>query len=159
MRTITQRTTLPFLIAESGAASFTLAVITSPNPARRPRSPPRGRMQESLLAPELSATSRIVRIPIIVASLPGSGIRDWGGEVGCFFSPALAPEPRPLDLHIQLRRLRPHLGRAADDIPQPPPLHLAQWAAFDDPHHVADLGLALFVVRIELLPFGDDALV
>src|SRR5437764_12371332 len=65
MRTITQRTTLPFLIAESGAASFTLAVTTSPRPARRPRSPPRGRMQESFLAPLLSATSRIVRIPII----------------------------------------------------------------------------------------------
>src|ERR1039457_7239998 len=65
MRTITQRTTLPFLIAESGAASFTAAVTTSPSPARRPRSPPRGRMQESLRAPLLSATSRIVRIPII----------------------------------------------------------------------------------------------
>src|ERR1039457_6290550 len=65
MRTITQRTTLPFLIAESGAASFTAAVTTSPNPARRPRTPPRGRMQESLRAPLLSATSRIVRIPII----------------------------------------------------------------------------------------------
>ena len=65
MRTITQRTTFPFLIAESGAASFTAAVITSPSPARNPRSPPRGRMQESFRAPELSATSRIVRIPII----------------------------------------------------------------------------------------------
>src|ERR1039457_4320875 len=65
IRTITQRTTLPFLTAEAGAASFTAAVTTSPNPARRPRSPPRGRMQESLRAPLLSATSRIVRIPII----------------------------------------------------------------------------------------------
>src|ERR1017187_3600713 len=65
MRTTTQRTTLPFLIAESGAASFTAAVMTSPKPARSPRSPPRGRMHESLRAPELSATSRIVRIPII----------------------------------------------------------------------------------------------
>src|ERR1035437_2836540 len=65
MRTITQRTTLPFVIAESGAASFTAAVTTSPSPARRPRSPPRGKMQESLRAPLLSATSRIVRIPII----------------------------------------------------------------------------------------------
>src|ERR1019366_4233836 len=65
MRTITQRTTLPFLIAESGAASFTAAVTTSPSPARRPRSPPRGNMQDSLRAPLLSATSRIVRIPII----------------------------------------------------------------------------------------------
>src|ERR1039457_4576512 len=68
MRTTTQRTTLPFLIAESGAASFTAAVTTSPKPARSPRSPPRGRMHESLRAPELSATSRIVRIPIIMNS-------------------------------------------------------------------------------------------
>src|SRR5215469_201960 len=65
MRTITQRTTLPFLIFESGAASFTLAVMTSPNPARNPRSPPRGRMHISLRAPLLSATSRIVLIPIM----------------------------------------------------------------------------------------------
>src|ERR1700679_3122841 len=65
MRTITQRTTLPFLIAESGAASFTAAVTTSPRPARNPRSPPRGRMHESLRAPLLSATSRIVLIPIM----------------------------------------------------------------------------------------------
>src|SRR5437763_13922018 len=76
MRTITQRTTFPFLIAESGAASLTAAVTTSPNPARRPRSPPRGRIQLSLRAPLLSATSRIVLIPIIVASLLGVGALD-----------------------------------------------------------------------------------
>src|SRR5690348_34573 len=68
IRTITQRTTLPFLIAESGAASFTEAVTTSPSPARRPRSPPRGAMQARRRAPLLSATSRIVRIPIIESS-------------------------------------------------------------------------------------------
>src|SRR5450631_3569049 len=65
IRTTTQRTTLPFLIAESGASSFTLAVIMSPSPARSPRSPPRGKMHCSRRAPLLSATSRIVRIPII----------------------------------------------------------------------------------------------
>src|ERR1700677_5170427 len=69
MRTITQRTTLPFLIADSGDASFTAAVTTSPSPARSPRSPPRGRMHESLRAPLLSATSRIVLIPIMVNML------------------------------------------------------------------------------------------
>src|ERR1035437_9855327 len=73
MRTITQRTTLPFLIAESGAASFTAAGTTSPSPARRPGAPPGGRMQESLPAPLLSATSRIVRIPIINLSPRGTG--------------------------------------------------------------------------------------
>src|ERR1700679_2602410 len=69
MRTITQRTTLPFLIAESGAASFTAAVTTSPRPARNPRSPPRGKIHESLRAPLLSATSRIVLIPIMAVVL------------------------------------------------------------------------------------------
>src|ERR1017187_4698756 len=72
MRTITQRTTLPFLIAESGAASFTLAVTTSPKPARKPRSPPRGKMHARRRAPLLSATSKIVLIPIMVAMLPGA---------------------------------------------------------------------------------------
>src|ERR1017187_4972251 len=40
MRTITQRTTFPFLMAESGAASFTAAVTTSPSPARQPGAAP-----------------------------------------------------------------------------------------------------------------------
>src|ERR1700733_5658031 len=73
MRTITQRTTLPFLIADSGDASFTAAVTTSPSPARSPRSPPRGRMHESLRAPLLSAPSRIVLLPIMLISslMPG----------------------------------------------------------------------------------------
>src|SRR5579883_2442261 len=112
MRTITQRTTFPFLIAESGAASFTLAVITSPRPARRPRSPPRGRMHESFRAPLLSATSRMVRIPII-----------------------RAPESFPSSsLHIQIRRLRAHLRGAPHDLGQPPPLQLAERAALHDAH-------------------------
>jgi hypothetical protein len=54
-------------MADSGVASFTLAVITSPKPARNPRSPPRGRMHINLRAPLLSATSSIVRIPIMVS--------------------------------------------------------------------------------------------
>src|SRR5258706_13463468 len=98
MRTITQRTTLPFLIAESGAASLTLAVITSPRPARSPRSPPRGRMQESFRAPLLSATSRIVRIPII-----NSRLSFHRGEYSSS------------NLYVQVRRLDRHLRCAADD--------------------------------------------
>src|SRR5581483_2782376 len=70
IRTITQRTSLPFFMLESGAASLTLAVTTSPSPARRPRSPPRGKIHDSLRAPLLSATSRIVRIPTISRSAP-----------------------------------------------------------------------------------------
>ena len=58
---------------------ITAAVTTSPSPARRPRSPPRGRMQESLRAPLLSATSRIVRIPIINLLRVGqAGLPSWG---------------------------------------------------------------------------------
>src|ERR1039458_10251907 len=116
MRTITQRTTLPFLIAESGAASFTAAVTTSPSPARRPRSPPRGRMQESLRAPLLSATSRIVRIPIIKFV----SARDRPGGLSY------------LHLYVQILRLRAHLRRPPHDVHQPPPLQLAQRTALHD---------------------------
>jgi hypothetical protein len=51
-----------FLDVAVGAGFFTDAVIMSPSPAFKPVAPPRGRMHDSLLAPELSATSRIVRI-------------------------------------------------------------------------------------------------
>ena len=61
----------------------TAAVTMSPNPARSPLSPPRGRIQESLRAPLLSATSRMVRIPIMAFyfsfflpdGFTGSGVR------------------------------------------------------------------------------------
>src|ERR1019366_4812747 len=142
MRTITQRTTLPFLIAESGAASFTAAVTTSPSPARRPRSPPRGNMQESLRAPLLSATSRIVRIPIIDLLRVGQARR-----------------PVLLNLHVQILRLRAHLRRPPHDVHQPPPLQLAQRTALHDTYHVPQLRRALFIVRVEFLPLLDDALV
>src|SRR5215510_13523927 len=56
---------------ESGAASLTDAVMTSPSPAYRPAEPPRMRMQAIRRAPELSATSRIVPI-WIMASLRSS---------------------------------------------------------------------------------------
>src|ERR1035437_1783013 len=143
MRTITQRTTFPFLIAESGAASFTLAVTTSPSPARRPRSPPRGKMQASLRAPELSATSRIVRIPIISRFAPGVGGRGPGArENRAFPGPwPLTPGPR-LDLHVQFHRLHAHLRRPPDHFRQLPSLQLAQRPALHDAHYVARLGRA-----------------
>src|ERR1700749_3660812 len=110
MRTITQRTTLPFLIAESGAASFTAAVTTSPRPARTPRSPPRGKMHESLRAPLLSATSRIVLIPIMAVFLfylcPKTNLKKTATR--CFLpllhrSGSVNPA---LYLHIEVGRLR-----------------------------------------------------
>src|ERR1700733_5321362 len=78
---------------ESGAASFTLAVITSPKPARSPRSPPRGKMHCSLRAPLLSATSSIVRIPIMVL-LPQIFRQNWP-----------APAPSLLLFGLLLKRL------------------------------------------------------
>src|ERR1700683_261842 len=65
VRTTTARTTLPFLIWLSGAASFTAAVITSPSPARSPVSPPMGRIIVNWRAPELSATVSHDRMRII----------------------------------------------------------------------------------------------
>src|SRR5215467_11900329 len=122
MRTITQRTTLPFFIAESGAASLTEAVITSPKPARRPRSPPRGRMQESFRAPELSATSRIVRIPIIDIQPP---IHRGGAETRrkpCSNPPWLRVSAvnEQSRLHVQVCRLRAYLRGSTDYFGQPP---------------------------------------
>src|SRR5436309_8568540 len=59
---MTAFTTDPFLAVPSGAASFTAAVTTSPNPAINPVEPPRGKIIWSLRAPELSATSSMVLI-------------------------------------------------------------------------------------------------
>src|SRR6266542_2771119 len=80
---------------ESGAASFTEAVMMSPRPAYRPAAPPRMRMQAIRRAPELSATSRIVPIWIMRSS---SALR-LGEDLAQ--SPALAPRERPrlLDAH------------------------------------------------------------
>src|SRR5438067_2635250 len=167
MRTITQRTTLPFLIAESGAASFTAAVTTSPNPARSPRSPPRGKMQESLRAPLLSATSRIVRIPIINIQSP---VQRGGAEYAketrrkllifsaySPFSPLLRVESASSHFDVDLRRLHAHLGGATDYFSQLPPLQFAQRTAFHDAHDVAQLGVLGFVMGIKLFLLGDDS--
>src|SRR5664279_782413 len=61
-RTITAWTTAFFLTVPPGIASLTEAVITSPSWAIRPTPPPRGRMQQIFLAPELSATMSMVPI-------------------------------------------------------------------------------------------------
>ncbi len=61
---MTAFTTFPFLTASgaSGADSLTAQVMTSPRRPYCPTDPPLRRMQERRLAPELSATSRIVPI-------------------------------------------------------------------------------------------------
>src|SRR5215467_4687759 len=65
--------TSPFLTVPSGAASFTDAVTMSPSRAYRPVDPPMGLMIAILRAPELSATSRIERIWIMVSSSVSAG--------------------------------------------------------------------------------------
>src|SRR5664279_4740436 len=123
---MTHLTTLPFLMLESGAASFTLAVTMSPRPACKPLSPPRGRMHCNRRAPLLSATSRIVLIPIMVLPSRLQRLSLFGQSDG---------------------RQR----RAADDFAQRPALQLAQWTALYDPHYVAQARVADFVVSVELL--------
>src|ERR1700676_642272 len=137
MRTITQRTTLPFLIAESGAASFTLAVMMSPKPARNPRSPPRGKIHCSRRAPLLSATSRIVRIPIIKFWLLASG----------YWLLLFLLLGRPLfrtRLNTDRTQIRRPLHRFTNHFAQLPALQLAHRAALDNAHHIARLSLTLF---------------
>src|SRR6478672_10665678 len=51
-----------------GSASFTLTTMTSPRPAYLRREPPRTLMHCTRRAPELSATSRMVRIWIMTSS-------------------------------------------------------------------------------------------
>src|SRR5690348_496883 len=141
-------------MAESGAASFTAAVITSPNPARSPRSPPRGRIQDSLRAPLLSATSRMVRIPIMVRISSNRAPAQL--LLGAFL---LADSLLRTGLNPDRAQIRGHLHRLAQDFLQLPPLQLAQRAAFDDADHIAHLGLAGFIVRVKLLALADDSLV
>src|SRR5579884_3020546 len=153
---MTARTTLPFLILESGAASFTLAVTTSPRPARSPISPPRGSMQASFLAPELSATSSLVRMPTMFHSpsdqkpepAPGSNRR---------VPPS--PHSRFLAPFSNLARLDFHLLRPPHHLRQAPPFQLAQRPRFHDSHPVARLCQPFFIVRVKLGALGDNAAV
>src|SRR5260221_22437 len=82
MRTITQRTTDPFFTCDSGAASFTLAVTTSPRPARNPISPPRGKMQASLRAPLLpiAVVSVMISCPLLLLASLGRLYRSLHGS-------------------------------------------------------------------------------
>src|SRR5947209_8566182 len=77
VRTITALTTFPFCTCPSGAASFTLAVTTSPRPARSPVEPPSGRIICSLRAPELSATSSMLLIITAIVLIPPCASRPY----------------------------------------------------------------------------------
>src|SRR5215471_13831547 len=136
---MTAFTTLPFCTCPSGAASFTLAVITSPNPARSPVAPPSSRIICSLRAPELSATSSMVLIitAMFVSSLcplPARGRVNVGGDLR-------------------------HQGRLAHNLFQRPPLQPRERARFLDAHHIAEMRFIFLVVRVELLADRDHAAV
>src|SRR5581483_3264438 len=155
IRTTTQRTTLPFLMFESGAASFTLAVITSPKPARRPRSPPRGKMHCSLRAPLLSATSSMVRIPIMTSSpqfLPSKAMVPGLLLLDGLFHPCVG-------LGSQRRMIDPDLHRAPDHVAELPALQTTERPALDNPDNIADLRRLLLIVRIKLLSLGNNPFV
>src|SRR5262245_49363743 len=115
---MTALTTWPFLTLPSGDASLTFAVMTSPSSAYCPCDPPRRWMQEIFFAPELSATSRIVLIWIMIRSSSSRRVDVGRGEL----DDALA---------------------ALDDPPHAPPLAGGQRAGFHDLDGVADLRLVV----------------
>src|SRR5581483_8928574 len=150
--TITQRTTLPFLIAESGAASFTLAVMMSPRPARSPRSPPRGKMHCNLRAPLLSATSNMVRIPIMTF-LPKKPLRTLKLLL---FERLLRAR---IGSSFERRMIDGDLYGAPDHHAQLPSFQAAQRTALNDSHHISNFCGLRFVMHIELLALHHNSLI
>src|SRR5512137_43167 len=90
---ITARATSPFFTLDCGMASFTETTMTSPSEAYLRREPPSTLMHWTFLAPELSATSRIVCCWIMTprppnpsrASPPPASASPWraGGSPRC----------------------------------------------------------------------------
>src|SRR5580704_1585365 len=167
---MTAFTTLPFCTCPSGAASFTLAVITSPRPARRPVEPPSGRIICSLRAPELSATSSIDLI--ITAMFVSSYLRNEtlmnypvllcdprGSSLSRAPRVSLAPgllrgnAQTSVDVNFRYQRRLPH------NVFQRPAFQFRQRPRLFDLHHVARMRFVLLVVRVELLPDRDHPLV
>src|SRR5258708_29990959 len=124
---MTAFTTLPFCTWPSGEASFTLAVITSPSPARRPVEPPSGRIICSLRAPELSATSSMDLI-ITAMFVSFSAFYFLAG----FLSKRLVPHARTrVNLNFG------HQSRLPHDFLQRPALQLRQPPRLFNPHLLA----------------------
>src|SRR6185437_9536901 len=121
MRTITARITSPFLTRPRGIASFTETTMTSPMVAYLRLEPPSTLMHMTRRAPELSATSRLVCIWIMMR----------------------------LSLYWRSSRLLNFLLLLAPD--HFPALELGNGPALLDPHDVADAELVLAVMRVVLL--------
>src|SRR2546425_329117 len=135
---MTAFTTFPFCTWPSGAASFTLAVITSPSPARNPVAPPSGRIICSLRAPELSATSSMLLIITAIIRSPSA--------------------PRVSLTHFRGDGFRQQRGPAQDFL-QAPALQLGKRPSLFQAHDVAHVSFVLLVVSVELFHFGDHAAV
>src|SRR5262249_23875644 len=134
---MTAFTTLPFWTCPSGAASLTLAVITSPRPARRPVPPPSGRIICSLRAPEVSATSSMVLIITAIV-------------VSCSAPPVVDPQSfdrqssiSTVDLAggagLGIHRGLGHERGLAHDLFQLPALQPRKRARLLDRYHIADV--------------------
>src|SRR5512139_990756 len=132
---MTARTTSPFLILELGRASLTETTMTSPRVAYFRRVPPRTLIQPNFLAPELSATSRIVRIWIIYRLLHRPMSRWQEG-----------PDRNRSDLQLR---------GSLEDLLQTPPFISTQRAGFNQQHLVSDMTLFLLIVSLHplVLPY------
>src|SRR5262249_48750633 len=139
-------TTVPFFTLLSGEASLTDAVITSPSVAIRPVEPPSGRIIEILRAPELSATSKMVRICIMTkTSLAGRRLSALSVQLKSFIR--WIADRRPLAARLTLRR------QDLNHIPAFPP---AQRARLFDAHLVPDFAPVGLIMRHELRGLADD---
>src|SRR5258705_2797707 len=145
---MTALTTVPFLVWPSGAASFTLAVMTSPSPALRPVEPPSGRIICSLRAPELSATSSIdLIITAIVPDLPQRASLSRA-------PPRTGSSQRLTDCR---RRNFRHQRSPAHNLLQPPALQHGQRTSLFQPDHIAHVSFVFLVMGVELLGFRDHS--
>src|SRR6266700_4175910 len=138
---MTAFTTVPFFVWPSGAASFTLAVTTSPKPARRPVAPPSGSIICSLRAPLLSATSSMLRIITVIRFLRAKH------PVAGFQMPAIQ-DARLLLLdpgsHFRHLRSFPH------DFLEPPALQFRKRPRFLQANNIADVCFVFLVVCVKL---------
>src|SRR5688572_7792448 len=136
VRTMTALWTSPFLTLPRGAASLTETTMMSPTPATRRLDPPSTLMHWTRLAPELSATSRLDCIWIIVQSFlcfGGFGRGGFGLALGCFRrGGGRSRLGRPGD--IDFGKLVGCHGGSTDPLDHGPALQLGDRGALFDAH-------------------------
>src|SRR5919197_3052317 len=149
-RTMTARTTSPFLTEPPGLASLTEATMTSPMEASNLEPPATTRMHISSRAPVLSATRSLVCGMIMGASGAGARCEVRGTKAHHLGPRTSDPRPRPkrasgLDLGDLDRLARP----AAQDGLDGPVLVFADRPGLGDHHRVPDLTAVGFIVSLE----------